>query len=254
MHLTRTGHSVDSMSPPRNFTARAARWSASHRKTAVLSWLAFVVVAFALGNAAGTVTLKSQDQGNGESRAANQVLAQQFPRERAGEVVLIQSGERLGGAAYRAIVADLIARLSRIRAVTDVKSPLAASNAGLVSKDGRSALLTFLIKGDPDTAQDRVGAGPGGDRRGAAAHPQFSCRRVRGRQREQGDQRAHQLRFPAGGDHVAAGHPDHPRDRVRRAGRRRHPAAAGDDRGRSDAGADRGVQPRDARGPVDQLA
>ena len=72
---TQTGHSVDSMSPPRNFTARAARWSASHRKAAVLSWLAFVFVAFALGNAAGTVTLKSQDQGNGESRAANQVLA-----------------------------------------------------------------------------------------------------------------------------------------------------------------------------------
>ena len=174
MHLTQTGHSVDGMSPPRSFTARAARWSATHRKTAVLSWLAFVVVAFALGNAAGTVTLKSQDQGNGESRAANQVLAQQFPRERAGEVVLVQSGFRLGGAGYRATVADLTARLSKIHAVTDIKSPLAAANAGLVSKDGRSALLTFQITGDPDTAQDRVAPALAATAAVQSTHPQFT--------------------------------------------------------------------------------
>src|SRR5436190_12397676 len=82
-----------------NLTARAARWSASHRKAAVLGWLAFVFAAFALGNALGTVTLKSQDQGNGESRVANQVLGRQFPRDRAGEQVLIQShGGPLAGA------------------------------------------------------------------------------------------------------------------------------------------------------------
>ena len=31
--------------------------------------------------------------------------------------------------------------------------------------------MTFQITGDPDTAQDRVGAGAGRDGRGAAAHP-----------------------------------------------------------------------------------
>ena len=77
------------------FTARAARWSATHRKTAVLGWLAFVVVAFMIGGAVGTVTLKHEDMGNGDSRAAERVLAQQFPRERAAEQVLIQS--RNGG-------------------------------------------------------------------------------------------------------------------------------------------------------------
>ena len=118
-----------------NLTARAARWSAAHRKAAVLGWLAFVLAAFALGNAAGTVTLKTQDQGNGESRAANQILGQQFPRERAGEQVLIQSrGARLAGAAYRSTVADLVARLSHVRSVADIKSPLSAGNGGLVSK------------------------------------------------------------------------------------------------------------------------
>ena len=41
-----------------NFTSRAARWSAAHRRSVVLGWLAFVVVAFALGSAAGMVQLK----------------------------------------------------------------------------------------------------------------------------------------------------------------------------------------------------
>jgi uncharacterized membrane protein YdfJ with MMPL/SSD domain len=160
--------------PPENFTARAARWSASHRKTAVLSWLAFVIIAFALGGAAGTVTLKSQDQGTGESRAANQILAQQFPRERAGEVVLIQSRAPLAGADYGAVVTGLMARLAKVRAVTDIKSPLTASNGGLVSKDGRSALLTFQITGDPDTAKDRVAPALAVTAAVQSAHPQFT--------------------------------------------------------------------------------
>jgi uncharacterized membrane protein YdfJ with MMPL/SSD domain len=163
------------MSPvPENFTARAGRWSATHRKTAVLGWLAFVIVAFALGGTAGTVTLKSQDQGNGESRAANQILAHQFPRERAGEVVLIQSRGRLAGAGYRAVVTDLVARLSKLHAVTDIKSPLAAANAGLISKDGRSALLTFQITGDPDTAQDRVAPALAATAAVQSVHPQLT--------------------------------------------------------------------------------
>ena len=35
--------------PSENFTARAARWSAAHRKAAIGGWLAFVVVAFLIG-------------------------------------------------------------------------------------------------------------------------------------------------------------------------------------------------------------
>jgi RND superfamily putative drug exporter len=160
--------------PSENFTARAGRWSASHRKTAVLGWLAFVVVAFALGNAAGTVTLKQQDQGNGESRAASQILAKQFPRERAGEQVLIQGrGAPLGGVEYRAAVTDLIARFSHVPAVIDVKSPLDPANAGALAKDGRSALLTFRIAGDPDTAKDRVGPALVATAATQAAHPQL---------------------------------------------------------------------------------
>ena len=40
----------DSSMAPDNLTARAARWSAGHRKTAMLGWFAFVLVAFAIGS------------------------------------------------------------------------------------------------------------------------------------------------------------------------------------------------------------
>jgi len=60
----------------------------------VFGWLAFVLVAFAIGNAAGMVTLKSGEGENGQSRLADQTLAQQFPRQRAGEEVLFESPKR----------------------------------------------------------------------------------------------------------------------------------------------------------------
>ena len=62
-----------------NFTSRVGRWSAAHRKVAVFGWLAFVIVAFMIGSAAGMVTLKSGEGENGQSRLADQTLAQQFP-------------------------------------------------------------------------------------------------------------------------------------------------------------------------------
>ena len=36
------------------FAGRMGRWSAQHRKKAIWGWIAFVVIAFAVGNAAGT--------------------------------------------------------------------------------------------------------------------------------------------------------------------------------------------------------
>jgi heme transporter len=36
------------------FAGRMGRWSARHRKTAIWGWIAFVVVAVAIGGAVGT--------------------------------------------------------------------------------------------------------------------------------------------------------------------------------------------------------
>ncbi len=145
------------VSESENFTARAARWSAAHSKAVVRGWVAFVIVAFAVGSVAGMVTLKLGEGGNGQSRLAEATQAQQFPRERAGEEVLIQDpGGPLAGTGYRAAVADLVARLSRTPSVAAIESPLAPGNAGQISRNGRAALVTFQITGDPNTAQNRV--------------------------------------------------------------------------------------------------
>ena len=77
-----------------NFTSRVAGWSAAHRKGVTRGWLAFVLVAFVLGSAAGMVQLKALEAENGQSRLADQTQAQQFPRERAGEEVLIENPQR----------------------------------------------------------------------------------------------------------------------------------------------------------------
>ena len=162
-----------------NLTARAARWSAAHRKTAVLGWFAFVLAAFAAGSAAGVVTLTDQEAGTGDSHQAGKVLAREFPTERAGEEVLIQSRSgRLRPVELRAVTDGLIVRLSRIRTVADIESPLARKNAGQLSPDGRSALLTFQIKGDPDTAQDRVGPALAATAAVARAHPNLQIGEV----------------------------------------------------------------------------
>ncbi len=76
-----------------NLTAKAARWSAGHRLWAVFGWLGFVVVAFAIGQAAGLVLMKDEDFAIGDSHAAEVLLAREFATERARELVLIQSRE-----------------------------------------------------------------------------------------------------------------------------------------------------------------
>ncbi|MGZ4332567.1 MAG: MMPL family transporter [Solirubrobacteraceae bacterium] len=159
------------MAERENFTARAARWSAAHRRAAVLGWLGFVIVAFLIGSSAGMVTLKPGEGENGQSRLADQTLATQFPRERASEEVLIESQHGPLAGAYRAAVGELVARLSRTPSVAAIKSPLAPGNQGQVSNDGRAALLTFQITGDPSTAQDRVGPTLAATAAVQAAHP-----------------------------------------------------------------------------------
>jgi uncharacterized membrane protein YdfJ with MMPL/SSD domain len=159
---------------PANFTARAARWSAAHRKVAVFGWLAFVIGAFMIGGAAGMVTLKPGEVGNGQSRLAEQTLAQQFPRERASEMVLIEGSHgALPAREYRAAVTDLLARLAHTPSVAAIKSPLAPGNQGQVAKNGRAALLSFQVTGDPATAKDRVGSALAATAAVQAAHPRL---------------------------------------------------------------------------------
>jgi uncharacterized membrane protein YdfJ with MMPL/SSD domain len=140
-----------------NIAARAGRWSAEHWKTAVSAWLAFCVVAVALGAVAGTKMLKQADTAAGGTKTAEQILRKAgFPNQ-AGESVLVQShGRTLADPAFRATVADVTRTVSQLPQVQRVRSPLRPGNAGQVSKDRRSALVQFEIKGDQDKADGKV--------------------------------------------------------------------------------------------------
>src|SRR2546421_3739444 len=88
---------------PRSLAARAGRWSAQHRKTAIWGWLAFVVVAFMIGGAVGTKTLEHTQTGVGESGRADHAIADAAP-EHAQEMVLIHSTRaKAGDPAVRAV-------------------------------------------------------------------------------------------------------------------------------------------------------
>ena len=142
-----------------NIAARMGRWSARHRKIAIFGWLAFVIVAFMAGNAAGVKNLEDSDTGNGESRSADEVIDAAGFRDRADEQVLVQSRDgklRASAPAFTSAVRDVKRRLRAESAIERIESPLAKDNAGQISDDGRSAIITFEIKGDPEKADEKI--------------------------------------------------------------------------------------------------
>jgi hypothetical protein len=54
---------------PTNLTGRIGRWSATHRKTAVLGWFAFVIAAFFVGSSVIGAKQATEYTGQGESGA-----------------------------------------------------------------------------------------------------------------------------------------------------------------------------------------
>jgi uncharacterized membrane protein YdfJ with MMPL/SSD domain len=142
----------------RNLAARMGRWSASHWKTATFGWLAFVLVAFALGGAIGTNMIDPNEPGPGESGRMDRILDAGF-NQPAGENVLVQSDSlRAGDPAFKAAVADVVAGISKVNVVQNVRSPFDQGNAGQIAPNKHAALVEFEIRGDPDDAADKVGA------------------------------------------------------------------------------------------------
>jgi uncharacterized membrane protein YdfJ with MMPL/SSD domain len=146
------------MNQTRNLAARAGRWSAQHRRKAILGWLAFVIVAVVIGGSVGTRTLDQNQTGVGESGHADRVIDDSFPKK-ANESVLVQAkGKDASDSSFKAAVADVVSRLERTPHVREIDSPYAEGNEGQISKDGHSVLVNFAIPGDEDTAKDRVSA------------------------------------------------------------------------------------------------
>ena len=141
----------------RGLAARAGGWSARHRWAAVGIWVLFVVLAMGLGSAAGRVDVGDSDQLKGETHTAARIIEDAGIEEPASETVLIQakddSGPRATDAAFRAAVDAVVAAVEKTGEVTDVTSPYESDT---ISKDGRSALVQFDVRGDSDTAGERV--------------------------------------------------------------------------------------------------
>jgi uncharacterized membrane protein YdfJ with MMPL/SSD domain len=137
------------------FAARMGRWSAQHRKKAIFGWIAFVLIAFVAGTMAGTKEPAHQDY-VGQSGQAAKLFDDHFPKKDE-ESVLIQApkGGHATDASVRKAVADTVAAVSGKPGVTNVQSPYQKGNEGQVSKDGRSVLVDFDIKGD-ETATDSL--------------------------------------------------------------------------------------------------
>ncbi len=139
-----------------NLAGRVGRWSAAHWKTATFGWLALVVLAFGIGGALGTKTIDTNTAGPGESGRMDRILDAGF-KQPAHEAVLIQSSKlRVGDPAFRDAIKDVVAGVTAVGVVQNVRSPLDPANAGQISKDSRSALVELDIRGDKDLAVDKI--------------------------------------------------------------------------------------------------
>ena len=152
---------------------RVAGWSARHRKTAVLGWLALVAAVFVFGQMLPAKNLPSYDAGQaGQAEQTLQRLGVVSPPQ---ENVLIQARGtgRLGSdPQMRQAVRQVVTALSALpQSARDIISPLGPGHAGLVAGDGRSALVTFHVPGQASNEDQAVAPALRAVARIAARHP-----------------------------------------------------------------------------------
>ncbi|MBB6471153.1 MMPL family transporter [Sphaerisporangium rubeum] len=142
----------------RNLAATVGGWSARHRWSAILIWVAFVAVATVVGGAVGTAQMKGYESANGDSREAGRILdGARFP-DVAGEVVLVQSaggGPVVTDARFRAAVTKVKDAVTATGQVTNVRTPY-DDPPSPVTPDKHTTLVQFDMKGEAKTAGDRV--------------------------------------------------------------------------------------------------
>ncbi len=161
------------MKPSYNLAARMGRWSASHWKTAVFGWLAFVIAAVAIGQVVGQKTASMEDANVGEARKADQILKQAgLQPAPQTEIVLIQSKRlTIKDAAFRSTVADVVRTVKPFPTITNLRSPLDPGRADQISK--RTVLVEWEMKGEQKVARKNVDALAAATAKVANAHPGF---------------------------------------------------------------------------------
>jgi RND superfamily putative drug exporter len=149
-------------------------WSARHRKKAIFGWLAFVILAFAIGNLVFTQkSIVYETSQPGESGRAEKILYEDF-KQPAGESILIQHPElRATNPEFQAVVRDVVTRAESVDVVAKVESPFDAENSGQVSDDRRSVLVELEIAGESDKAVDKIDPVVAQVKEVQSAHPDF---------------------------------------------------------------------------------
>ena len=153
-----------------NIAAVAGRWSARHRRVAIWGWLGFVLVAFIVGGAVGQRYLTVPEMGNGESgRALRAYDKADFPKASQEQVLVQGRGSiRADDPAFKAAARDVVARL---RVTAHVRDLVAPGAAGTLSRDGRSALVSFRVVGDEQQSRDNVKVAVAATAAAQRAHP-----------------------------------------------------------------------------------
>lgn len=134
----------------RSATVRAARWSATHPWRAIALWVVFVAVCSFVGQLSGEKKATDVDMGVGESGRATKMLHESGLSDPATENVLItaRSGS-FDKTEAKTAANEVVDRMHGIPAVSTVDKPVLAPN-------GKAFLVPITMKGDPDTAGDRV--------------------------------------------------------------------------------------------------
>jgi uncharacterized membrane protein YdfJ with MMPL/SSD domain len=148
------------VNPARNLAARMGRWSASHRKTAVFGWLAFVLAAIAIGTAVGQRTIdQSNNNTVGPSQRADQILKHGgFPQSGPlTEIVVVQSKHlTVSAPAFQAAIGDVVRTVAPFSNVHNLRWPRGHANRDQLSRDGRTALVEWDMSGKLKAAEKQI--------------------------------------------------------------------------------------------------
>ncbi len=159
------------MTTKHGFTARIGRWSARNPWKAITMWIVFVAAAVIIGGAVGTQKLRPSETGSGESGIAAKAIDRAgFAIQPSEQVLITSTTVRAKDPAFRAVVADVMKRLSATPNVVNLRSPYDQS---AISADGHSALIDFEVPGDFNAVAPKVPAILATTDAARAAHPDF---------------------------------------------------------------------------------
>jgi RND superfamily putative drug exporter len=152
---------------PVSLVERIACWSVRHRRAAVLGWLAFVAVAFVVGQLLGAPSVQQYDPG--QAGQAERMLTQLHVVSPPAESVLIQAPAAAPAQVRQAGLAVTRALAARPGAARAIAGPV-------LSADHRAALVTFEVAGPNARTDSTVTADLAAVARVQAAYPRLTVR------------------------------------------------------------------------------